>query len=197
MRLIPLCCALMMVSPFWESKAPRAWSDVELSQMLNDSPWAQAAVAQGIVPQPGVETFLSSALPMQEAEAEVMRRRRIRNRQTEPLETSEYREFLKQKKGESIVLTILFPDPSQLADGKESKRMEEECVMKIGRKKYKMTGHFPPAPDDPFLRLVFPRVVGAKDKIVEFDLYLPGVTEPYRTAEYDIKGMFYRGRFEM
>jgi hypothetical protein len=187
----------MMVAPFWESKAPHDWSDVELSQMLNDSPWAQAAVTQGIVQQPGIETFLSSALPMQEAEAEVMRRRRIRNRQTEPLETSEYREFLKQKKGESIVLTILFPDPSQLADAKESKRMEEESVMKIGRKKYKMTGHFPPAPDDPFLRLVFPRVVGPKDKMVEFDLYLPGVTEPYRTVEYPIKDMMYRGKLEM
>jgi hypothetical protein len=195
--MIPLCCALLIASPFWESKTPHDWSDAELSQMLNDSPWARAAVAEGIGQQPGVETYLSSALPMQEAEQEVMRRRRLRNRQTEPIETSEYREFLKQKKGESIVLTILFPDPSQLENGKESKRMEEESFMKIGRKKYKMTGHFPPVPDDPFLRLVFPRAVGPKDKIVEFDLYLPGVTEPYRTAEYDIKEMMYRGKFEM
>ena len=196
MRSLVLCCALLM-APFWESKAPRDWTDAEVAQMLNDSPWAHAAIAQGIVKQPGVETYLSSALPMQEAEQEVMRRRRIRNRQTEPLETTEYREFLKQQKGASIVLTIGFPDPSQLADGKESKRMEEESVMKIGRKKYKMTGHFPPAPDDPFLRLVFPRAVGPKDKIVEFDLYLPGVTEPYRTVEYTIKDLMYRGKLEL
>jgi hypothetical protein len=165
--------------------------------MLNDSPWAQGAAAHGIVPQAGVETYLSSALPMQEAEAESRRRRQIRNRQAEPLETTEYREFLKQKNGESIVLTIRVPDSNSLADGKEARRMEEESVMKIGRKKYKMTGHFPPAPDDPFLRLVFPRVVGPKDKIVEFDLYLPGVTEPYRTVEYAIKDMMYHGKLEM
>jgi hypothetical protein len=75
--------------------------------------------------------------------------------------------------------------------------MEEESVMKIGRKKYKMTGHFPPAPDDPYLRLVFPRQVGPKDKTVEFDLYLPGVADSYRTVEYPIKDMAYKGKLEL
>jgi hypothetical protein len=191
-----LLCALL-VAPFWESKAPHDWTDAELTEALHSSPWAQVATAEGLLRSPGVPTYLSSALPMQEAEAEVRRRREIRNRPTGPAETDEYREYLKAQKDKPIVLTIDFRDPIALADGAESKRMEEECVMKIGRKKYKMTGHFPPAPDDPYLRLVFPRVVGPKDKIVEFDLYLPGVPDPYRAVEYLIKDMVYKGKLEL
>jgi hypothetical protein len=194
--LAMLLCALL-AAPFWESKAPHDWTDAELSEALHSSPWAQVATAEGMLRSPGVPTYLSSALPMQDAEAEVRRRQQIRNRSTGPVETDEYREYLKAQKEKPIVLTIHFPDPTALADGAESKRMEEECVMKIGRKKYKMTGHFPPAPDDPYLRLVFPRVVGPKDKIVEFDLYLPGVPDPYRAVEYLLKDMVYKGKLEL
>lgn len=196
MHSLVLCC-LLMAAPFWESKAPHDWTDAELSEILHSSPWAQAATAEGVLRQPGVQTYLSSALPMQEAEAEVIRRRQIRNRPTGPPETEEYREFLKAQKEKPIVLTIHFPDPLALADGALSRRMEEECVMKIGRKKYKMTGHFPPAPDDPYLRLVFPRAVGPKDKIIEFELYLPGAPDPYRTVEYELKNLVYKGKLEL
>jgi len=189
-------CALL-AAPFWESKAPHDWTDAELSEALHSSPWAQAAISEGILRQPGVQTYLSSALPMQEAEAEVRRREQIRNRPTGPVETDEYREFLKAQREKPIVLTIYFPDPLALANGVESRRMEEECIMKIGRKKYKMTGHFPPAPDDPYLRLVFPRQIGPKDKTVEFDLYLPGVADSYRAVEYLIKDMVYKGKLEL
>ena len=65
---------LLAAPPFWESKAPREWTDRELSNMLTDSPWARAAVAGGILPAAGVRTYLASALPMQEAEAESVRR---------------------------------------------------------------------------------------------------------------------------
>jgi hypothetical protein len=162
--------------------------------MLHDSPWAHPAVAQGIVSQSGIQTYLSSALPIQEAEAEVGRRRQIRNRPTGPAETDEYLKFLKQQKGDTIVLTVNFPDPIQLSNAAEAHRMEEECFLKIGRKKYKMTGHFPPTPDDPYLRLVFPLAIGPKDKILEFDLYLPGAPDPYRIVEYVIKELIYKGK---
>ena len=69
--------------------------------------------------------------------------------------------------------------------------------MKVGRKKYKITGHFPPTPSDPYLRLVFPRAVAPSDKIVEFDLYLPGAPQPYRIAEYVVKELMYRGKLEL
>jgi hypothetical protein len=192
-----LCALLAAPPPFWESKAPHDWTDLEISGLLNDSPWARAALAQGILSQQGIPTYLSSALPMQEAEAEIKRRRQIRNRPAGPAETDDYLEYLKQHKADSIVLTVLFPDPLQLANANEAKRMEEECFLKIGRKKYKMTGHFPPTPADPYLRLVFPRQIGPKDKTIEFDLYLPGVPDSYRIAEYVIKEMMYRGKLEI
>jgi hypothetical protein len=194
---ILVCALLAAPAPFWESKAPHDWTDMEIAGLMNDSPWARAAIAQGILRQPGVQTYLSSALPMQEAEAEARRRRQLRNRPAGPAETDDYLEFLNQHKGESIVLTVSFPDPMQLADAKEAKRMEEECFLKIGRKKYKMTGHFPPTPDDPYLRLVFPRQLGPKDKTLEFDLYLPGAPDPYRIAEYVIKELTYKGKLEI
>jgi hypothetical protein len=192
MRVIVLLWALF-AAPYWESKTPREWSDRELSDMLNNSPWARAATAEGILPVEGVQTYLASALPMREAEAERVRRGRM----TKPPETAEFDQFLKDRAGESIVLTVSFPDPNRLADGAESKRMEEECVMKVGRKKYKMTGHFPPTPSDPYLRLVFPRGIKPADKTIEFELYLPGVTPPYRTAQYVIKELMYRGKLEL
>jgi hypothetical protein len=189
--------ALLLVAPFWESKEPHDWSDREISEMLHSSPWARTATSEGVLRQPGVQTYLASARPIEEAEAEVRRRRQIRNRSTGPVETDEFREYLKEQKEKPIVLTIHFPDSNALANAAESKRMEEESFMKIGRKKYRMTGHFPPAPDDPYLRLIFPRAAGSKDKIVEFDLYLPGATDPYRTVEYEIKDMIYKGKLEL
>jgi hypothetical protein len=196
-QMIFLCALLAAPPPFWETTAPHDWTDVEISGLLNDSPWARAALAQGIVNQPGIQTYLSSALPMQLAEAEVRRRRQIRNRPAGPAETDEYLEYVKQQKGESIVLTVFFPDPAQLADAGQARRMEEECYMKVGRKKFKMTGHFPPTPDDPYLRLVFPRQLGPKDKTIEFDLYLPGAPDPYRIAEYTIRELMYKGKLEI
>ena len=190
-----LLCALL-AAPFWEAKAPRDWTDAEIARLLSDSPWARAAIAQGIVSSLGIQTYLSSALPVQEAEAEVKRRRQIRNRPG-PVETDEYLEFLKEQHGESIVLTVRFPDPTALANGAEVKRMEEECYLQIGRKKYKMTGHFPPTAEDPYLRLVFPRVIGPKDKRIEFNLYLPGAPEPYRLAEYVIAELTYKGKLQL
>jgi hypothetical protein len=192
MHLLVLLWALL-AAPFWESKAPRDWTDRELLGMLSNSPWARPASAEGAVRLPGVQTYLASALPMQEAEAEAIRRGRM---SLSP-EFEDFREFLKKRKGESIVLTVAFPYPDELADSEEAKRMEEECVMKVGRKKYKMTGHFPPAPNDPYLRLVFPRAIGPADKVVEFDLYLPGALPPYRTAEYLVKELTWRGKPEL
>src|ERR1700726_4721362 len=119
MTLIVLLFALLAAPPpFWESKPPHDWTDVELTGLLNDSPWARNALTQGIARQPGIQTYLASALPIQEAEAEFKRRRQIRNRPTGPVETDEFLEFLKQHHGESIVLTVFFPDPIQLADAK-------------------------------------------------------------------------------
>src|SRR6266581_5395402 len=118
MHLLVLLWALL-AAPFWESKAPRDWTDRELLGMLSNSPWARPATAEGAVRLPDVSTYLASALPMQEAEAEAIRRGRI----TLSPESEDFREFLRKQKGESIVLTVAYPDPDKLADGREATRM--------------------------------------------------------------------------
>lgn len=196
MHGLAVLCALLAAAPFWEAKAPRDWSDAEVSELLHGSPWAQSATSEGILSQPGVPTWLSSALPIEEAEAEALRRLLFRKHLERQAEIDEYHAYLKEQKEKPIVLTVSLPDPLALANAAESRRMEEECFLKVGRKKYKMTGHFPPTPDDPYLRLVFPRTIGPKDKNLEFDLYLPGVTNPYRTVEYQLKEMVFKGKLE-
>ncbi|MGH9659708.1 MAG: hypothetical protein ACRD96_14260, partial [Bryobacteraceae bacterium] len=75
--------------------------------------------------------------------------------------------------------------------------MREESVMKVGRKRHKMTGYFPPTPSDPYLRLVFPRAAPASEKTIVFELYLPGQGNPFRQAEYLLKEMTVGGRLEL
>jgi hypothetical protein len=83
-----------------------------------------------------------------------------------------------------------------LDDAGESRHMQEESIMKVGRKKYQILGHFPPIPSDPYLRLVYPRVVTPADKSVTFELYLPGAG-PYHVAEFRVRDMIYKGKLEM
>ena len=69
-----------------------------------------------------------------------------------------------------IVLAIPYSIPVRFGTTEDQRRMEQECEMRIGRKSYQLVGHFPPAQDDPTLRLVFPRAVKAEDKSVSFRL---------------------------
>jgi len=80
---------------------------------------------------------------------------------------------------------------------KDVARMEEESVMKIGRRKIKITGHFPPTVNDPYVRFAFPREVKPTDKNVSFELYIPGVAGGYVTAEFPVKDMLVKGKLEM
>jgi hypothetical protein len=60
-----------------------------------------------------------------------------------------------------------------------------------------LTGSFPPSESDPFLRLAFPRQVELSDKTLTFDLYLPGVPAPFRSAEFSLKDMVVAGKLEL
>jgi hypothetical protein len=94
-------------------------------------------------------------------------------------------------------LAVTYPTLAGMGHAEESKRMEEESVMLIGRKEYKILGHFPPTPTDPVLRLIFPRMVKASDKTVLFRLYLQGLNFPEREMEFRVKDLVYQGRLEM
>ena len=181
---LALALAALLAAPFWETKAPRDWSEQEIEQLMHDSPWAQMSD-----PAPAVQVYLATAHPLQEAEAEMARRRR------KPL-NEDYLDYLHQQAGGKVIVAIAYKDIEALSDGAEAHRMEEESVMQVGRKQYKMEGYFPPVPSDPFLRLVYPQVVTERDKTVTFELYLPGYG-PYHEAQFRVRDMMYKGKLEM
>ena len=193
-----LWLALMFfAAPFWESKPPAEWTRAELARMLNDSPWAQAASFDSrIGGATSVRALLATAQPMRDAQEQA--RLRAARRPDAPLEIDEdYRRFLRSDSATHIVLAILGATAEGMANGDETKQMEKECVMRVGRKKYKMTGHFPPSSGDRYLRLIFPRAATDSDKEVVFEIYVPGAIPPYREAFFKIRDLFYKGKLEM
>jgi hypothetical protein len=145
--------------------------------------------------------YLATAAPMQAAEQETARRAKLQRKagadQPESPLAAEYRNWLADNRDTQIVLAIRMESNRGFADEQEVRRLEDESVMRVGRRKIKMTGHFPPYPGDPYLRLAFPRQVALSDKTVSFELYLPGVPGPYRLVEFKLKDMLVRGKLEL
>jgi len=200
--LVPLL--LLMAGPFWESQAPKEWSDAQLQGLLADSPWAQMMAGPGGAAI-AVNARLALASPIVEAEKEEARRAALRAKPGPKKEASggedpgalEYRLWLEDNRDTQIILAIRMTSNQGMLDDKEVRRMEDESVMRVGKKKIKMTGHFPPSAGDPFLRMAFPREVQLSDKSVIFDVYLPGVSAPFRSAEFKVKDMVVGGKLEI
>lgn len=187
---------VLFAAPFWQSKAPEHWSDEELGALLTDSPWAQLAVAPGSSVAVPVQVYLATAAPEEKAERERERRETKGHPVDDPL-VADYRGWVEENHAKQIVLAVGVTKTDVLADEQEIQRMENECVMRVGKRKFKMTGHFPPSPEDRLLRLAFPREVQPNDKSVVFELYLPGVPIPYREVEFKVKDMLVNGKLEM
>jgi hypothetical protein len=186
MRASLLLLALLARAPFWETKPPAQWTEDELRELLTDSPWAQQATdSQG----ERVQVYLATARPIREAERELAGR----SAPSEDASSGEYEEFIRENSARQIVLAVALSNIKALEDPADVRRMEENCFLKVGRKKHKITGYFPPGPGDPYLRLVFPRAVTPADTSLVFELYLPGTPKPYRLAEFRIKDLNYRG----
>jgi len=187
--------AMLWAAPFWETKAPKEWNDEDLLQMFTDSPWAQPTSFRDSA---AIPVYLSSAKPMREAEEEAIRRYTSKQPGQQPPDMgsrNEYLAYLDENPGKSIVLAIRNPNLKALAEAAESKHMEQESRLKAGGKTYKMTGYFPPAAADPVLRLVFPRPPG-QPKELNFEIYIPGISGPYRQASFRLKDLNYRGQPE-
>jgi hypothetical protein len=176
--------------PFWEAKPPSEWTFDEAQSLLTNSPWAQSADA-GKGGAPGVQVYLASADPVIQAEDRV---RAARKSTAEDPSWTEYRDYLVENTGKSIVLAVAAPKPEALADANESRHMEDESLLRIGKRTYKMTGHFPPTRTDSFVRFVFPADIRPGDRTLRFDLYVPGTGAPYRTAEFRLRDLVYHGR---
>jgi len=194
---LPWLALLWFAAPFWESKPPSGWTHEELARLLSDSPWAQSTVYDNRVGGAStVRIILATARPVRDAEEQ--KRLRSPKRAGDPLGIDEdYREFLRYEAAKHIVIAISGTTAEAMSNGDETRMMEKECVMKVGRKKYKMTGHFPPSSGDPYLRLIFPRMVTDSDKEIVFQVYVPGAVPPYREALFKVRELYHRGKLEI
>lgn len=190
--MLYLLTLLALAPPFWETKPPQEWTPAEVNQLLSESPWAQLSSGTGRNPNdaPPVQIYIASAAPVRAAEK--MARRFAKRVATDPL-YEEYLAFLEEDQGKSIIVAIRYADRAQMEQSAEVRRMEES-VLRAGKKKIRLSGHFPPSSSDPYLRLVFPKELDAGDKTVTFQLYLPGVPLPFRQIQFDISKMVYQGK---
>jgi len=197
-----LALLFLFAAPFWTAKQPADWTEDQLVQMFTDSPWAQMVSTSGrFTTAPSVQVYLATAAPMvlaeQERERRYARKRPANSPSVQDPMAEEYRVWLTDNRETRIVLAVRMESNAGFFDDAETHRMEEETVMRTGKKKFKMTGHFPPSASDPYLRMAFPREVQPGDKNVRFELYLPGVTEPLRDAEFTVKDLMVNGKLEM
>jgi len=189
--------ALMLAAPFWEAKPPAEWTPGELWRIFSDSPWAQTASYDSrIGGATTVRVYLATAQPMREAEQQA-RLRGAQRKAAPGVFEQEYQEFLGAQAARHIVLAVSGWTAEGMSNGEETRQMEKHCLMKAGRNKYRMTGYFPPSPADPYLRLIFPRVVKDSDKRIVFEIYVPGATPPYREVFFKVRELSYKGRLEM
>lgn len=195
-----LLSLLLLAAPYWEAKLPADWTDIEISQLLADSPWAQRIAspdAKGNLPT--VQVYLATARPIQLAEQELDRRAKLRTKgKTDDYDpfAEEYRVWLEDNRKSHIILAIRIGNTTAYSDSKELKSLENS-FMRVGRKKIPMTGYFPPSVRDPYLRIAFPRQIQLSDKQVQFELYIPGVAGPFRLAEFKLETMVVAGKLEL
>jgi hypothetical protein len=198
-----LALLLLLAQSFWQTKPPMEWTDIELSQFLADSPWAQMVAPQSKnVAAPPVQVYLATAGPIAKALAERERRIALRRPQkTEDPLAEEYQAWLADNRASQVILAVRVGNNDAFSSEAETRRMEQECSMELDHFKVKPSSYFPPTPSDPYLRLAFPRspisAEDRSDKSITFQLYLPGVPAPYRVAHFKLKDMILNGHLEM
>ncbi len=178
-------------SPFWEAKPPAAWTPDEVRTLLTQSPWAQTLDAGKNNPAPPLQVYIATAEPVQLAEDRARAAAKLRS---EDPSWGEYRDYLLENTGKYIVFAVRVTNPQVFMDNSEIKHLEEESQLRVGKRKYKVAGYFPPSSTDPTVRIVFPRELHQGDRSLEVELYVPGVGSPYRSAEFPLKDLVYRGQ---
>ncbi len=131
---------------------------------------------------------------MREAEEQIFLRR---DRKGEVrVDEDDYRAYITQNPGKHVVVAARVELNAQFADAKETKTMEKECFIRVGKRKVRSVGYFPPTPSDPYLRILFPRVSLDGLKVLNVGLYLPGVHRPFQDVEFLVKNLTDRGKLE-
>ncbi|MEO5925658.1 MAG: hypothetical protein ABIR70_17680 [Bryobacteraceae bacterium] len=187
-----LLTLLLLAAPYWEVKSAADWSDVEISQLLADSPWAQKMVTSDNKGNfPPAQVYIASARPIQLAEQERTRRGKGKS---DVIEESAL--WMEDNAGTHIILAIRVTNITPYSESKELAALKSSA-MRIGRLKLAPTSYFPPSARDPYLRIAFPRQVQLSDKKVQFDLYIPGLAGPFRLAEFPLDPMVVAGKLEL
>ena len=174
-----------LAQPFWESKPPEKWTSLEIEELRGNSPWAQTTG-----PSPEVLVYLATAQPIEDAEEEL----RLRKKDPLPEPDPDYASYLSENREKAIVVAIPYPTLHGLDKAEEVHSLEEESVMIVSGRTYKMIGYFPPMQSDPVLRLVYPRQVRGGDKTIVFRLYLAGISFPEREVQFRVKDLMYHGK---
>jgi hypothetical protein len=174
----------LLLAPYWETKRPQEWSDAELQQMFEHSPWGQ---------QDGITVYFSTAKPMRDAEAEKLRRAGRTSQEFDA--DTEYEEFLKDKGGEYIAVSVLMKEWGGLDVPGEMERVQKECQLRSGNRRLKLTALFPPTPAEKVLRLIFPRELDPKAPKIRLELYVPASDgKAWRTFDFPVSQMAVAGR---
>jgi hypothetical protein len=201
---------LLLVEAFWQVKPPMEWTDVELAQFLADSPWAQMSAQPGKSQvgknagsgQP-IQVYLATAGPVVKALAERDRRAELRRPgiakalADDPL-SEERAVWFADNRERHIIVAARVGDNEAFSKEAETRRLEQDSAMDTGHGRVKLSAYFPPTSTDPHLYFAFPReLVLPSDKIVSFELYLPGAPGPYRTLQFKVKDLLVDGKLEM
>ena len=201
---------LLLVDPFWQVKAPMDWTDAELSQLLADSPWAQfsavpgkAQVGKNAGSSQPIQVYLATAGPVVKAVAERDRRAELRRPgitkalADDPLSEERAAWFAENREGH-IIVAARVGNNDAFSNEAETRRLEHDSVMDAGHGRVKLSAYFPPTSTDPHLYFAFPReLVSPNDKVVSFELYLPGAAGPYRTLQFKVKDLVVDGKPEL
>jgi hypothetical protein len=177
---------LLAATPFWQEKPPAEWNDLQIAQFLNDSPWAHAAKGNGKVTGAPVQAYLAGSQFVERVVKERNRRAALRRKETaEGALAEEYRFWFEDNRKEQVILAVRVGTPIAFSDEREVRRMQEDSTMHSGNVSVKMSGYFPPSANDPYVHIAFPRnIIQAAEKLLSFELYLPGIASPYRSVDF-------------
>jgi hypothetical protein len=187
---------LLVAAPFWQEQPVAQWNDIQLAQFVNDSPWAHAATGSGKVQGPAVQTYLATGHLVEQAVAERARRAALRRKSTEEdALAEEYRAWFEDNRASQVILAIRVGNPPGFSEEAEIRKMQENSAMRSGKGKVKMSSYFPPTANDPYVHMAFPReMVSEGEKFLDFELYLPGISGPFRTVEFVIQDLKVDGK---
>lgn len=192
MSLWAAVCFVLAADAWWNQKPPEAWSVEEVREILESSPWARTLEVKG---GGTIRVHLASALPMREAE----KRERTFDRRTGAPDGS-FAEYLAMiEEGKYLVLAVRVPADAREAfsDAGRVSDLQKDSRLRAGKKSHPLVTFFPPSSSDPYLRLVFDRPTSIeKEKSLDIEFVVPGISDPYRRASFYTKELRYRDRIE-